>query len=322
MKISALLATTAGATLALAANLTIQQGTRTGRSNHHPDNPLDSQPLTSASTPSNVDPTLNNDTCITALSDAGIYVILDLALLHQTIDAFSKYSNILAYNVGNEVLISSAANTVPFIKAAARDTRPLSPQSPSPSSVRGRFLFWNWADRKQALHARSVCDDAEVVIVLRRGGRDLRVCMRDCEPAIGACGSRGAAGPYAIDLRVAGVRVGDGEETLRLEVAADARAVAHPRTQLRRRRERGGVSVFNSAISVYPARPGEGAEAYTRGLAAETRLVDVDNGWGEINRLLLPSLSFSGGVRQSEGPAIYHDISTHSLRLEYSQRGT
>ncbi|KAG8957819.1 1,3-beta-glucanosyltransferase gas1, partial [Tulasnella sp. 408] len=79
-----------------------------------------------------------------ALSDAGIYVILDLALPVNgsidraspawttnlldlylgTVDAFSKYDNVLAYNVGNEV-VTSPAETIaaPFIKAAARDVK-------------------------------------------------------------------------------------------------------------------------------------------------------------------------------------------------------
>jgi hypothetical protein len=41
-----------------------------------------------------------------------------------TIQAFSGYDNVLAYNVGNEVVL--AANTTfiaPFLKAAARDTK-------------------------------------------------------------------------------------------------------------------------------------------------------------------------------------------------------
>jgi len=91
-----------------------------------------------------VNASLNHDTCMTALSGAGIYVILDLTLpvngsidrndpawtsnlldlYIETIDAFSKYDNVLAFNVGNEV-VTSPNQTVaaPFIKAAARDIR-------------------------------------------------------------------------------------------------------------------------------------------------------------------------------------------------------
>ncbi|KAJ6571481.1 1,3-beta-glucanosyltransferase [Mycena capillaripes] len=86
---------------------------------------------------------LNHDSCMSALSSAGIYVILDLTLplngsidttlpawstntLDQylrTIDVFEKYDNILAYNVGNEVILSTASQAAPFIAAAARDVR-------------------------------------------------------------------------------------------------------------------------------------------------------------------------------------------------------
>ncbi|KAF7319200.1 1,3-beta-glucanosyltransferase [Mycena chlorophos] len=90
-----------------------------------------------------VDSTLDHDSCMNALSGAGIYVILDLtlplngsidttqptwstSLLNEyinTIDVFSKYDNVLAYNVGNEVLTASATSAAPFIKAAARDIK-------------------------------------------------------------------------------------------------------------------------------------------------------------------------------------------------------
>jgi len=91
-----------------------------------------------------VNASLNHDSCMQALSGAGIYTIVDLTLpvngsidrdspswttnlldlYITTIDAFSKYDNVLAYNVGNEVVTSpneTAAAT--FIKAAARDTK-------------------------------------------------------------------------------------------------------------------------------------------------------------------------------------------------------
>lgn len=91
-----------------------------------------------------VNSSLNHDECMSALDAAGIYTIIDLSLpvngsLNRaspawttnlldlyigTIDTFNKYSNVLAYNVGNEV-VTETNNTVaaPFIKAAARDTK-------------------------------------------------------------------------------------------------------------------------------------------------------------------------------------------------------
>ncbi|KAF8078249.1 glycoside hydrolase family 72 protein [Lyophyllum atratum] len=90
-----------------------------------------------------VNSSLNHDACMTALSSAGIYTIIDLALplngsidrivpswstniLDQyinTIDAFSKYDNVLAFNVGNEVVVNNGTAVAPFVKAAARDVR-------------------------------------------------------------------------------------------------------------------------------------------------------------------------------------------------------
>ncbi|KAF8139839.1 carbohydrate-binding module family 43 protein/Glycoside hydrolase family 72 protein [Boletus edulis] len=91
-----------------------------------------------------VNSALNHDTCMQLFSNAGIYTIIDLslpvngsidrsspawttALLDQyveTIQIFSKYDNVLAFNVGNEVVTAvneTAAAT--FVKAAARDTK-------------------------------------------------------------------------------------------------------------------------------------------------------------------------------------------------------
>ncbi|KAF5323504.1 hypothetical protein D9611_005818 [Ephemerocybe angulata] len=90
-----------------------------------------------------VDSSLNHDGCMKTFSDAGIYTIIDLALplngsiardapswstniLDQyltTIDVFSKYDNVLAYNVGNEVVLGDSTQLAPYVKAAARDIK-------------------------------------------------------------------------------------------------------------------------------------------------------------------------------------------------------
>ncbi|KAK7468547.1 1,3-beta-glucanosyltransferase [Stygiomarasmius scandens] len=90
-----------------------------------------------------VDSTKNHDSCMKTFSDAGIYTIIDLALplngsidrtspswstnlLDQytnTINTFSKYDNVLAYNVGNEVVVQNGTAVAPYVKAAARDIK-------------------------------------------------------------------------------------------------------------------------------------------------------------------------------------------------------
>ncbi|KAI0286688.1 glycoside hydrolase family 72 protein [Russula aff. rugulosa BPL654] len=91
-----------------------------------------------------VNSSLNHDSCMQGLSGAGIYVLLDLTLplngsidrdspawttnlldsYISTIDAFSKYDNILGYNVGNEVVTApNETDAAPMIKAAARDIK-------------------------------------------------------------------------------------------------------------------------------------------------------------------------------------------------------
>jgi hypothetical protein len=48
--------------------------------------------------------------------------LLDLYI--ETINVFSKYNNVLAYNVGNEVIIQpNGTGAATFVKAAARDVK-------------------------------------------------------------------------------------------------------------------------------------------------------------------------------------------------------
>ena len=92
-----------------------------------------------------VDNTANHDDCMNALSDAGIYLILDLNTpkyslnradpgpsyndvylqsLFATVDAFAKYDNTLAFFSGNEVVNDGpSSKTAPFVKAVTRDVR-------------------------------------------------------------------------------------------------------------------------------------------------------------------------------------------------------
>ncbi|CAG7846799.1 1,3-beta-glucanosyltransferase gel4; AltName: Full=Glucan elongating glucanosyltransferase 4; Flags: Precursor [Serendipita indica DSM 11827] len=91
-----------------------------------------------------VDAAANHDHCMSVLSSAGIYTLIDLSLpvngsitredptwtsnlltlYLNTIEAFSKYDNVLGYNIGNEIVKDTASTiTAPFIKAAARDVK-------------------------------------------------------------------------------------------------------------------------------------------------------------------------------------------------------
>jgi hypothetical protein len=92
------------------------------------------------------DNSANHDTCMNALADAGIYVILDannplysinrdnpapsynakyLQSVFATIDAFIKYDNTLAFFSGNEVVNDKVNSTeaAKYVKATTRDMR-------------------------------------------------------------------------------------------------------------------------------------------------------------------------------------------------------
>jgi len=92
-----------------------------------------------------VDNTANHDACMTALANAGIYLVLDvntpkyslnradpspsyndvyLQSLFATIDSFSNYTNTLAFFSGNEVVNDGPSSAAaPYVKAVTRDLR-------------------------------------------------------------------------------------------------------------------------------------------------------------------------------------------------------
>jgi len=92
-----------------------------------------------------VDNTANHDACMTALANAGIYLVLDvntpkysinradpapsyndvyLQSIFATIDAFSGYTNTLAFFSGNEVVNDGPSSAAaPYVKAVTRDMR-------------------------------------------------------------------------------------------------------------------------------------------------------------------------------------------------------
>ncbi|SMQ45165.1 unnamed protein product [Zymoseptoria tritici ST99CH_3D7] len=92
-----------------------------------------------------VDPSANHDECMSAFSDAGVYVFLDLDTFDtyilptagqpqwnqtqydryaEVMDAFHTYDNTAGFFVGNEVLnVGADSVAAPYVKAAARDMK-------------------------------------------------------------------------------------------------------------------------------------------------------------------------------------------------------
>lgn len=92
-----------------------------------------------------VDNSKNHDECMSALADAGVYLILDvntpkysinraspkasyndvyLQYIFATVDKFAKYKNTLAFISGNEVVNDGpSSKTAPYVKAVTRDLR-------------------------------------------------------------------------------------------------------------------------------------------------------------------------------------------------------
>ncbi|KAG8834635.1 1,3-beta-glucanosyltransferase gas1 [Serendipita sp. 399] len=91
-----------------------------------------------------VDASADHSHCMSVLSQAGIYTLIDLSLpvngsitrqgatwtsnlltlYLNTIDTFTQYDNVLAFNIGNEIVKDTESTAAaPFIKAAARDIK-------------------------------------------------------------------------------------------------------------------------------------------------------------------------------------------------------
>ena len=92
-----------------------------------------------------VDNSKNHDECMQALADAGIYLALDvnspnysinrdspaksynhvyLQSVFATIDQFAKYTNLLIFFAGNEIINDiPTSNAAPYVKAATRDMK-------------------------------------------------------------------------------------------------------------------------------------------------------------------------------------------------------
>jgi len=68
-----------------------------------------------------IDLTLPLNGSIDRLSPSWSTNLLDQYI--ATINTFDKYDNVLAYNIGNEVIIQNTTSVAPYVKAAARDTK-------------------------------------------------------------------------------------------------------------------------------------------------------------------------------------------------------
>lgn len=126
-----------------------------------------------------VDPTKNHDACMTALANAGIYVITDLASpttsinqldpmwnaelfarYTQVVDAFAKYPNVIGFFVGNEVSNAiSNTDAMAYVKGAVRDMKSYVKQKGYRSSLAIGYATDDDATVRNQIAQYLVCDN-------------------------------------------------------------------------------------------------------------------------------------------------------------------
>lgn len=127
-----------------------------------------------------VDPSKDHDECMTALANAGIYLITDLSSpsesivsddpswnsdlftrYSQVVDAFAKYPNVIGFFAGNEVANKvNNTNSMAYVKAAVRDMKSYIKQKKYRSSLAVGYATDDDATVREAVSNYLICDEA------------------------------------------------------------------------------------------------------------------------------------------------------------------